>query len=365
MPLLHLPTFRVEYETFWEGMAKGDPHTHGFGTFIGASPSFVPLLFSMLFAGMMIKSAQSSKRPNTASEYEVSGGDLFFLTMISLKAVGFPQHPSIYALAAYAFSQTQILREEEFIESPRFIDTAFRVAFRMGLHRDDRVAGLHKAESELRKRLWWQIIHLDVMASASSGLSPLFISEGMANIPSLSVYEDVVDDEMVPRKSTIHLSCWIIDRPFSNYFSLVDIRHLVTACRYRMSKEIRRVIRLHFDNEMQTSDQLEEATEKLKAMSSEVSNVSKMLVEATSQHSTADHEILDPLARNSTAAMPRFELSWRLPNEELDDVVLAFLSWAPIVLHLLVHRVFCVLLQPLYRNEDQRDTVRLRYSTSR
>ncbi|KAH8878728.1 c6 zinc finger domain-containing protein [Thozetella sp. PMI_491] len=46
-----------------------------------------------------------------------------------------------------------------------------RIAQKMGLHRDGEILGLGPFESEMRRRLWWQIIMLDAKYAMLSGLS--------------------------------------------------------------------------------------------------------------------------------------------------------------------------------------------------
>jgi hypothetical protein len=64
----------------------------------------------------------------------------------------------------------------------------------MGLHRHLPEASFTPAELETRRRLWWYILHLDVMASASSGISPLFIDEKMANTAMIHQYDETEDE---------------------------------------------------------------------------------------------------------------------------------------------------------------------------
>ena len=126
--------------------------------------------------------------------------------MVSATLTGFPRHPSIYSLAAYIIAQSQFVREEEFSDAPDFISTSFRIALGMGLHRQLPEAGFTAAELETRRRLWWYILHLDVMSSCSSGLSPLFIDEKMTNTPSICQYDAQEGDLGIepPESRTTH-----------------------------------------------------------------------------------------------------------------------------------------------------------------
>jgi hypothetical protein len=57
---------------------------------------------------------------------------------------------------------------------------AVRLARRMGLHRDGTILGLGPFDTEIRRRLWWHIVHIDCRTSDYSGTRPstdLFLSD--------------------------------------------------------------------------------------------------------------------------------------------------------------------------------------------
>ena len=142
----------------------------------------------MLFAAL--KCSPKSQLQNTLGENpDLTAGDMYILAVISTTMTGFPRRPSLYSLAAYILTQSPFVMEEDFSDFPDFISTSFRVALGMGLHRHIPEAAFSTDELETRRRLWWYIIHLDVMASASSGLSPLFIDDRMTNVEMISEYD--------------------------------------------------------------------------------------------------------------------------------------------------------------------------------
>ena len=187
MPLLHLPSFETDVSSFWKEIHPMTRQHSEIGPFLRGRPGFVCLLSSILFAAL---ASTSSSRLNRVlgDNSNLTAGDMYFAAVVSGTLTGFPQNPSIYTLSAYIFAQSQFIREEEYTGSQELITTAFRVALGMGLHRHLPRVGFTRAELESRCRLWWYILHLDVMASASSGLSPLFVDEKMANIDMMSSY---------------------------------------------------------------------------------------------------------------------------------------------------------------------------------
>ena len=198
MPVLHLSGFARDFRAFWGETNSPIEHDAEIGSFLRKKPSFICLLSSILFASLV-----SASKPRLADIFEdgqdLSAERMYFVFSVSATLTGFPRRPSLDTLAAYIIAQSQFVREEDFSDAPDFISTAFRVALGMGLHRHIQHSQFSAAETETRRRLWWYILHLDIMSSASSGLSPLFIDEKMANATKISQYdqhEDDLDDRM-------------------------------------------------------------------------------------------------------------------------------------------------------------------------
>jgi hypothetical protein len=189
-PILHLPSFSADYDSFWAERVEDVTHTCRPGHFVTSRPDFVALLYAILFCGTMTL-------PPTEFYLEHAGssdfaGKLYRHYQTSLKLLAFPHTPSLYTLAAYIFTQSQFMREEEFTaESPVFVDRVFRLAMGMGLHRQVSDDNLSPKDVEMRTKIWWHIIHLDAMTSASSGLFPLLLDEKMTNVHIVSTFADI------------------------------------------------------------------------------------------------------------------------------------------------------------------------------
>jgi hypothetical protein len=193
LPILHLPAYAEDFRTFWEERNASRGHDSEVGVLVRRKPSFVCLLFSMLFAAL--KCASKSRLQSILGDSpDVTAGDIYVTAVVSTTLTGFPRRPSLYSLAAYLLTQSPFVMEEDFSDFPEFISTAFRVGLGMGLHRQLPEAGFNNNELETRRRLWWYILHLDVMSSASSGLSPLFINDRMANVEMISQCDQCRDN---------------------------------------------------------------------------------------------------------------------------------------------------------------------------
>ena len=194
MPILHLHSFAEEYESFWIETNQVPRHDVEVGTLLRKNPSFLCLLSSILFATLASTPSAQLASIFDNSDTALRPAEMYHCAMLSASLVGFPRRPTLYSLAAYIFAQSQFVREEEFSDSPDFISTAFRIALGMGLHRNLNRVGFTISQRETRRRLWWYIIHLDVMSSCSSGLSPLFLDEKMANAQEITLYDQEDDD---------------------------------------------------------------------------------------------------------------------------------------------------------------------------
>ncbi|KAF3770928.1 hypothetical protein M406DRAFT_272252 [Cryphonectria parasitica EP155] len=69
-----------------------------------------------------------------------------------------------------------------------------RVAQKMGLHRDGELLGLKPFETEMRRRLWWQIIMVDAKYAMMSGLSHTLLPRGW----DTKEPKNISDDDLLP-----------------------------------------------------------------------------------------------------------------------------------------------------------------------
>lgn len=88
---------------------------------------------------------------------------------------------------------------------------AVRIAQRLGIHRDGSELGLSVFESEMRRRLWWQIDMIDSsvghMSGSFSGVFPLSQTNLPLNVNDSDLYPDMKDNPLEHRGSTEMLFC--------------------------------------------------------------------------------------------------------------------------------------------------------------
>jgi hypothetical protein len=169
IPILHLPTAYKQLDQFWisvqQFQADGIP-----GGFLAECPSFLALVVCVLFCGTFHKydPLHNMFMPSTSktkSEARLARR-LYRTAMHSLALLGFPGDATVFSLAAYVIWNIPLIREES-ERSTSFTSTAFRVGQKLGLHRDPEHFQMAYWEAEMRRRLWWHIIHKDTRKSIS------------------------------------------------------------------------------------------------------------------------------------------------------------------------------------------------------
>ncbi|RGP61090.1 transcription factor [Fusarium longipes] len=75
-----------------------------------------------------------------------------------------------------------------------------RIAHKMGVHRDGEMLGLTPFETEMRRRIWWQIVALDSMYAATSGMRPTSLLSGA----DTKRPQNINDIDFSPDSTSIH-----------------------------------------------------------------------------------------------------------------------------------------------------------------
>ncbi|RMZ83736.1 hypothetical protein DV738_g918, partial [Chaetothyriales sp. CBS 135597] len=335
IPILHVRSFSEDFQQLWKSIDPVNPHNSETSIFLRRKPGFLCLLSSILFAALASSSPKRRIGALGENAQLVDTGDMYFLTTVSATLNGFPRQPSVYSLAAFIFSQSQFVREEEFSDAPEFISTAFRIALGMGLHRKVAHPGLSMAEIETRRRIWWYILHLDVMSSTSSGLSPLFVDEKMTNADFISQYDP-------PEWNSVNLQ------------PEIDTRYLVASQRYEVTTKTRKILCCHFEDYFDTLTAVAEVEQDLHKVVRSTNALTDELIlsanrAAEQQPSVASGSSADYLNLAATMARP-FDRVWTLRPDPNDTEVVGFSAWSALLLHLMVHKAYCALYVPLFKN---------------
>jgi hypothetical protein len=132
----------------------------------------------------------------------------------------------------------------------------------------------------------------------------------------------------------------------------VDVRYFVAAKRYEVTREIRVILRNHFEDAFQSPQQVYDAAKQLNRLAEQTSAAIKVLLEL----STPLLCRLSPVSSSGTRAegseieSKGFGRIWKLDSDGNHPEVVNFSAWSAILLHLMVHKAFCVLYHPIFKD---------------
>ena len=168
-PLIHVPSFRANYDDFWH--CYSHPYTALQNSKLASDPTFLCLLFSVLYCGAATTS--SSFWANGALQSVTKDAILEQLKNAfssSLKVVQHLRHPTFHTLVALLLKNSCLKQEGDSNDDSGFVSNILRIAQSMGLHLEPSKLGFDVLDCEMRRRVWWHILWLDLQNSIFTGL---------------------------------------------------------------------------------------------------------------------------------------------------------------------------------------------------
>lgn len=286
---------------------------------LAENPSFLPLLFTVLFTGSIARS-RPDQGGNTTPPLETQK-KLYYLIPSTLSMVGFPYSPSLYSLMAFLLLNSMLIREEESLSSCSFVAVAFRVCQAMGLHKEGTHFGLEDIQVEERRRVWCHLMHLDVMTSIVSGL-PLVASSDMFS--DTRMIREIRDEYL----GKPHSEDAEADLP-------IDLNYIITAGRYDASSCLRDILVRQFSPRPVTSACIKEFEEKIEALQTRTEKRIARLTTQSQQEYDSSSSI--------------YSLSSASPGNVAENINPRVL-WGKDLLHLMIEKAYCLLYQPIMRD---------------
>jgi len=198
-PLIHLPTFREDYNAFWHWCKHGD--TSAPDRLID-DPTFIPLLFSVLFCGSVAAPVNLWLGAPPLAGLDI-GSTVAQLRNSYLKGLEYCQYtrrPTLNTLVASLLGRSCSRPDSEALENLSFINMVVRIAQSMGLHRENIPAGLDPVTHEMHRRIWWHVVCLDTQYSFRYGSQPCCGTEGYQwDVNMVSESSDEAISEFQPR----------------------------------------------------------------------------------------------------------------------------------------------------------------------
>lgn len=175
LPVLVPTDIKSIHEHFWD---RVHPDPDGQSCYPDLGPA--ALIYAIWYAGMLSISESGLKKwfPNeTRAKLSASFHDKVIL---ALHLSCFSRNTNLQTLAAYLIICSIPVAEEDPVQSSLYMQLLVRLALSMGLHREPSLFNMSPAEEGLRRRLWWQIIQLDISHVVASGY-PSLISDAFCD----------------------------------------------------------------------------------------------------------------------------------------------------------------------------------------
>lgn len=114
----------------------------------------------------------------------------------SLARAGFLGTSEMLVVQAFTLFLTCVRRSDDTRYVWTLTGLVLRLAFSLGIHRDGHRFGLSPFETEMRRRLWWQIVSLDIRASDDHGSDPSVNEQSYDTKFPLNINDDEITPEM-------------------------------------------------------------------------------------------------------------------------------------------------------------------------
>jgi hypothetical protein len=140
------------------------------------------------------------------------------------------------------------------------------------------------------------------------------------------------------------------------------VRYLVASKRYEVTKEIRGILRSHFEDAFKSPEQVHDAAKELRKIAEHISATVEVLLETSASSSGLSSAVsrTGTCSEGSSTPSNTFDRIWKIKPDGNDQEVFNFCSWSTMLLHLMVHKAFCVLYHPLFRDPAMISDSRLR-----
>ena len=172
-PLIHVPSFRADYDDFWH--CYSHPDTALQNSKFANDPTFLCLLLSVLYCGATTTlSSFWATGALQSVTMEVILEQLNNALSSSLEVVQHLRYPTFHSLVALLLRHSCLKQEGDSSDGSSFVSNTLRIAQSMGLHLEPSKLGFDVVDCEMRRRVWWHILWLDLQNSIFTGLPLCF-----------------------------------------------------------------------------------------------------------------------------------------------------------------------------------------------
>ncbi|CAI7639452.1 unnamed protein product [Penicillium glandicola] len=193
VPLLHPPSLQADYDEFWDWCRNSETALPS--AKLRDDPTFICLLFAVLYCGASAAPAASWAYPNLQGlQRETTVSHLKSAYTTSLSLCQHLEHPTLNTLVSTLLTGSFLDRPFEPMRSVVHVSTTVRIAQTMGLHREGTRSILSFVDQEIRRRVWWHIVWLDVQSSISTGLTPCCGNDALESVRMVDTHHEEHSD---------------------------------------------------------------------------------------------------------------------------------------------------------------------------
>lgn len=182
--ILHVPTFFKEYGEFWRRPRA-------------VSLPWLSLLYSIL--SLTLQYALSSQKELHGVMLPEALARTYTIRSTQCLVVSDYAKPTAYTLEAMMLNQAceHYWAEDSHFRATLVLSMVVRLAYRLGYHRDPRnYPHMSIFEGEMRRRVWYFIIHMDLLLASKAGL-PRTIDERQADTSlDITLSDDALSPDM-------------------------------------------------------------------------------------------------------------------------------------------------------------------------
>ncbi|KAH0550922.1 hypothetical protein GP486_007712 [Trichoglossum hirsutum] len=181
LKIIHKPTFE-------ENLAKAKFNLDGL------SKGTEALMFAMYFAAVTSLKPEEC-RSMLQMEKSTLHNKYRFAVEQALARAGLLDTRELVILQAFVIFLVCVRRHTESKKVWTLTGLAIRIAQSLGLHRDGTAFDLNPFETEMRRRLWWQICILDIRSAEDDGTDPSIMEYSFDTKLPLNINDDDIDPE--------------------------------------------------------------------------------------------------------------------------------------------------------------------------
>jgi len=365
-PRLILEKFTAFHKWYRNGMDIGMPNP---------DPSFMPFVYLVWYTGTNSLSEKGWQKwfPWVQDKPAVLSRLRAPLEQ-NLATIRTQRLPSVYSIATAVIYQSLTFGAQDVMINSTSLVSTVRSAQNLGLHIERSLKQLSDNEAEMRRRLWWEIVHLDASNSAASNV-PVVMDECYTNVDMIKELKQFVlgTNDATEYERCLEEGSTQPDRPDdpfnNNTTSLVSVYHLVARARYALVAVTKRLLKANMQARPMAMSEMKELRKSIQLIGKDTRATIDRIqtrgvpeLDFTPEVNSApgiDHldVVGEPVTEEEIGYFLRegSECNRMIPTAKHHrTATISFHKWARIHLSMMVDQLECISYAPFLKNSNSR-----------